>query len=100
MKIILGSKSSGRRLVMDELKKELGISYEIMSADIDEKTIRSHDPKELTLLIAKAKSEALRGKISEPIILITADTVIVQYGILMEKPISRDCCPIVDNSTV
>lgn len=63
-----------------------GWSFEVMPADIDEKVIRKEDPKELTMALAKAKAEALRSKINEPSILITADQVVNWNGQILEKP--------------
>lgn len=86
MKLILGSQSGGRKLVMNEL----GLNFVTMGADIDEKAIRTDIVQDLPLLIARAKSHALRRKINEPAILITADTVVMQNGELHEKPSSID----------
>ncbi len=57
MKIILGSSSSGRKMVMEELGKELGFDFDVMIPDIDEKTIRLDNPRELVMAIAHAKTE-------------------------------------------
>ncbi len=86
MKIILGSQSKGRKKVFEEM----GYSFEVFVADIDEKAIRRKNPKELTLTIARSKSEALKSKISEPAILITADTVVVWNGEIREKPRNKN----------
>ncbi len=85
MKIILGSVSSTRQQVMDEL----GYSYEVMSADIDEKAIRVEDPKELTMALARVKAAALRPQIKEPAILITADQVAMFANEIRGKPINE-----------
>jgi septum formation protein len=82
MKIILGSKSPGRR----KLFEEAGFDFEVMPADIDEKTIRTDDHVLLPQLIAQAKNDALAKEISEPTILVTADTVTIYRGELREKP--------------
>lgn len=82
MKIILGSASKQRRAILERK----GWSFEVMPADIDEKGIRHKDPKELTMALAKAKAEALRSKINEPSILITADQVVSWNGQILEKP--------------
>lgn len=82
MKLILGSKSFGRRKVL----KDAGYEFEIMVADIDEKAIRSNNYEELPLLIARAKARALLKKIHEPVVLITSDQVVVCNGRLREKP--------------
>jgi septum formation protein len=57
-----------------------------MSADIDEKAIRSEDYKELPLLLARAKCTALLPKIEGDAILITLDEVVVWKNELREKP--------------
>ncbi len=82
LKIILGSSSPRRKQILEEM----GASFEVMAADIDEKAIRHSDPKELVLAIAKAKAEALLPKIAEPSLLITTDGVVVCEGEIREKP--------------
>ncbi len=86
MKIILGSASKQRKMVLERW----GYVFEVMSADIDEKTIRDEDPQKLTMALAKAKAEALRPQIKEPAILITADQVVVYNGEILEKPESPE----------
>lgn len=82
MKLILGSKSPGRKQVL----RRAGYEFEVMTADIDEKGIRSDDFEELPLLLARAKAEALVKQIEEPAMLITSDQVVVYNGELREKP--------------
>lgn len=82
MKIILGSKSAGRRQVLEKA----GYKFEVMTADIDEKATRSDDYEKLPLILAHAKADALLEKIKEPAILITSDQVVVCNGELREKP--------------
>ncbi len=88
MNIILGSQSSGRKEVMERM----GIPFSVMSADIDEKSIRRDTPEDLTRAIARAKADALvtqmRGR--EPAILITADTVVVCNGRVREKAADKE----------
>src|SRR5882724_10153363 len=86
MKIILGSRSSGRKKILEDA----GYEFEIISADIDEKAIRSDDYEELPLLIARAKTKALLKKINKSAILITADQVVVYQGELREKPETKE----------
>ncbi len=82
MKIILGSQSNSRRIVMERA----GFVFETCSADIDEKAIRDADPHKLTLALAHAKAEALAPKIVEPALLITSDQVVAWKGTIIEKP--------------
>ena len=44
-RIILGSSSSSRRQLMDELATEHSFTYDVITADIDEKAIRYPDPQ-------------------------------------------------------
>lgn len=85
MKLILGSASVGRRMVMEQA----GYKFEVMTADIDEKSIRSDDYYHLPLFLARAKSDALRPRLSEKSILITADQVVICNRQLREKPESE-----------
>lgn len=82
MKIILGSQSKGRRDVLESM----GYQLEVMSSDIDEKSIRHDDPDQLTLTLANAKADALLSKIQEPALLITSDQVVAWNGRILEKP--------------
>lgn len=82
MKIILGSQSENRRQVL----AGAGYKFEIMAPHIDEKAIRHEDLYEIPLRLARAKAEALLPRIKEPVMLITADQVIVWNGELREKP--------------
>jgi len=82
IKITLGSSSPCRQ----KLLKDWGFEFEVLNPQIDEKAIRSDDLRQLPLLVAMAKSEALKGKIFEPTILITCDTIVIHAGKLYEKP--------------
>ncbi|HLD21587.1 MAG TPA: Maf family protein [Patescibacteria group bacterium] len=82
MHIILGSQSHGRQKIL----REMGVEFEVMASNIDEKTIRFNDPKQLTLALAHAKAEALLPNISQNAILITSDQVVVCHNQILEKP--------------
>jgi septum formation protein len=86
MKIVLGSASAGRKKIL----RKIGYDFDVMPADIDEKAIRHGDPKQLTLLLARAKANALLPRIQEPAILITSDQVGLCDGIILEKPESEN----------
>lgn len=86
MKIILGSQSVSRQRILTRA----GYEFEVMSADIDEKAIRSENIKELVIMLANAKADALLKVINEPTILITADQIVVCNGEAREKPIDAD----------
>ncbi|KAJ0967755.1 hypothetical protein J5N97_024672 [Dioscorea zingiberensis] len=94
-KIILGSSSSTRKQIL----AEMGYDFTIMTADIDEKEIRSENPEELVVALAQAKADAIisrlqigdfREKDAEPTLLITADQVVVHGGVIREKPSDAD----------
>lgn len=86
MKIILGSQSRSRQEVLEEM----GYEFEVMPSNIDEKAIRHDNPKELVLVLANAKADALLPRISEPALLITADQVVVWKDEIREKPESKE----------
>jgi septum formation protein len=82
MKIILGSQSKWRKNILESM----GYEFEVMVSDIDEKVVRSENLRELPLLVARAKAEALLPRIEEAAILITSDQVLIYNGDLREKP--------------
>ncbi|XP_047952611.1 7-methyl-GTP pyrophosphatase-like isoform X2 [Salvia hispanica] len=88
--IILGSSSKARR----EILAEMGYDFTILSADIDEKSIRKEKPEDLVMALAEAKADAIMMKldrtaqvedISRPTLLITADTGHDCNGIAMVR---------------
>ncbi|CAK8569634.1 unnamed protein product [Lathyrus sativus] len=79
-KIILGSSSIARRKILSEM----GYQFTLMTADIDEKSIRKETPEELVMALAEAKANAIisklettgnQARVHEPTLLIAADTV-------------------------
>ncbi|KAG5098970.1 hypothetical protein JHK82_048824 [Glycine max] len=88
-KIILGSSSVARRKILSEM----GYLFTIMTADIDEKSIRKETPEDLVMALAEAKANAIISKlqtttnqqrVDEPTILIAADTA---EAILQRLPV-------------
>ncbi len=87
MKIIFGSTSPHRRKVLEESS----FDFEVITEPIDEKAIRSNSIEELPQILARAKMDALRTKITnQPHIVVTADQVARCNGILFEKPESEE----------
>lgn len=82
MHIVLGSQSEARKKILEEM----GLSFEVMRPDVDEKMIRFSRPEELTLALAHAKARILVPQITVPSLLITSDQVIVCNGAIREKP--------------
>ncbi|GAU15301.1 hypothetical protein TSUD_03690 [Trifolium subterraneum] len=94
-KIILGSSSVARRKILSQM----GYQFTLMTADIDEKSIRKDSPEELVMALAEAKADAIINKVQttgnqewvdEPTLLIAADTVVVYEGVIREKPSSKE----------
>nr|XP_011459549.1 PREDICTED: maf-like protein DDB_G0281937 isoform X3 [Fragaria vesca subsp. vesca] len=94
-KLILGSSSIARRKILSDM----GYEFTLMTADIDEKSIRKDKPEELVMVLAQAKADAIISKIqsihskekdAEPTIVIAADTVVVYEGVVREKPSSKE----------
>jgi septum formation protein len=96
-RLILGSASRSRRAIMDELAQRYGFSYEVATADIDEKAIRCPLPGELVVTLAHAKARAIISRLQlqapppEPLsgFLVTCDQVVVHEGRILEKPESE-----------
>jgi septum formation protein len=82
MKIILGSASTTRQKIL----RDMGYDFEVVTADVDEKKIRTDDYHKLPLMIARAKADALMAVVREPAIIITADVIAVFEGKVLEKP--------------
>lgn len=76
--------------LMDELAQQFNFTYEVCTADIDEKAIRHEQPEQLVMLLAHAKAEAIRKKLlaagAHAGLLITCDQVVVHEGHILEKP--------------
>ena len=85
--IILASQSKQRKLLMDTL----GIPFEVLPADIDEKAIQHADPIIRAELIAQAKAQEIARTWSEksdtPAVIIAADTFCFMDGEFFEKPV-------------
>jgi len=84
-KIILASGSKQRKLLFETL----GIEFEIIPADIDEKAVPYTDLKSRAENIARAKAEAV-AKDHPDAIIIAADTYVVKDGKALEKPQGLD----------
>jgi len=78
-KLILASKSPRRRAFFDML----GLDYTAISPDVDESADPSLSPKDFVQLLAKSKAMAID---SNDAYVISADTVVVQDGVILGKP--------------
>lgn len=83
-RIILASQSEIRRKALNIL----GLSYECIPANINEKAIRDPDPIKMALKISEAKAYEIAKK--EQGIIIAGDAFLVFNGEVLEKPSSLD----------
>jgi septum formation protein len=81
-RIVLASQSEHRKKAMNIL----GLSYECIPANIDEKAIRNPDPLKMALMISEAKALSLASQ--EMGVIIAADTFLVFEDKVLEKPTS------------
>ncbi len=82
MKIVLASQSPRRQ----ELLKQMGLSYQIVVPNIDERMARGLPPRALVEAISAEKAAAVAGQVEEDAIIIAADTVVALDGRLLGKP--------------
>ena len=83
---------------MQELADEYGFNFDILTADLDERSIgdRASSPEQLVTLLARAKADALMPQLEarpaeeRPKFLITCDQVVVHQGRILEKPENAD----------
>lgn len=81
-RLVLGSKSP-RRV---DLLKELGLDFEVRPSHFDEQHGAEISPRELPLLLAQGKAQDLRASLAHDELLITADTIVILDGEVIEKP--------------
>lgn len=82
-KIILASSSTQRKALLESL----GITFEVIPADIDEKAIQDKNFKKRVERLARAKGEKIAEKYSG--IIISADLFNVCEGRVLEKPVDK-----------
>lgn len=79
---ILASASPRRR----ELLASLGVTFEVLVADVDESPLPDEDPHALALRLAVAKARKVAALRPEAIVL-AADTVVAVHGAVLGKPV-------------
>ncbi len=88
MQLILGSQSPRRR----ELLERMGLSFRVLTAEIDETKYETEDPVDSVCRICRAKAEAVAAALAaeppsaEERLVLTADTIVVLDGRIMGKP--------------
>ena len=84
-KVILASKSPRRC----EILSRVGLSFEIMPADVDETVSESMSAEEAVAEISRRKAEAVRARVGDDRIVIACDTMVSVDGRIFGKPVDR-----------
>ncbi|KAJ8907959.1 hypothetical protein NDN08_008062 [Rhodosorus marinus] len=92
-KLILGSGSASRK----EILGEMGLEFEVLKADIDERAIRHEDPATLVSILGNKKADAILERINSKgvpkyegeVFLLTGDQVVEHNGKILEKPLDE-----------
>ncbi|EOT2957655.1 TPA: Maf-like protein [Clostridium perfringens] len=83
MKVILASKSPRRVEILEKIVKE----FEVVQSNFDENTIDfKGDIEKYVKDLSRNKAIEVSKRLSEPSIVIAADTVVFQNGKVLEKP--------------
>lgn len=83
MRIILASNSPRRK----ELLSNIGVKFEVVAADIDEKVLPGESPEAVVMALAFEKALAVAEQLGdEQAVVIGADTVVVRDGEILGKP--------------
>ncbi len=85
MNIILASESQQRKYALEVL----GLSYEIIPSNIDEKSIRDSNPLELARKLSETKARTV-GERNLGAVVIAADLFIVHKNQIYEKPRDKE----------
>ncbi|MDX8338838.1 Maf-like protein [Draconibacterium sp. IB214405] len=83
---ILASKSPRRQ----ELLKSLGIDFQVKTKDVDENYPPEISPNDIPGYLAEKKANAFSNELNNNDLLITADTIVVLNGNVLEKPADYD----------
>jgi septum formation protein len=84
MRLILASKSATRKKALNQL----GLKYEIIPSNFDEKSIRNDDPHKLVEELSQIKAKIV-GDNEDNSIVIAGDLFVVFEGKIYEKPKSE-----------
>ncbi|WP_303917379.1 Maf-like protein [Draconibacterium sediminis] len=83
---ILASKSPRRQ----ELLKSLGIDFQVKTKDVNENYPPEISPDQIPGYLAEKKAKAFSNELNNNDLLITADTIVVLNGKVLEKPEDYD----------
>jgi septum formation protein len=83
----LASASPRRR----QLLEQLGLSFEVVVADLDESPRPGEVPRDYVLRLAQAKAMAVAERLGRPALpVLAADTTVVLDGVILGKPRDRE----------
>jgi septum formation protein len=83
-RIILASQSPRRR----ELLHGLDVDFEVRTKDVDESFPPELKPEDVPAFLAEKKADAFHDLLDKETILISADTIVINKGEILEKPLS------------
>lgn len=86
IKIVLGSKSPRRQ----DLIKELGIPFEVRIKEVEENYPDGIAKEEVASYLARLKAQPLVSTLKESEVLLTSDTVVLNKGVILGKPIDQE----------
>jgi len=85
-KIILASKSPRRQ----ELIKGLNVNFEIRTKDVEENYPANLNSEDVPVFLAEKKANEFLSELNSNEIILTADTIVIHQGKILEKPTSKE----------
>lgn len=86
--LILASASPRR----SHLLKQIGLEFTVRPSEVDESlfSVTEVDPSDYVQLLAETKALDVASKLTEPSIVLGADTIVVLDGLILGKPTDRE----------
>lgn len=85
-RIVLGSASPRRQ----ELLKGINIPFDVITKEVDESYPISMSGVDIPMFIAEKKANAFHDMMTDDLLLITADTIVLLDGVVMGKPVNQE----------
>lgn len=86
MKLVLASKSPRRKMLLEQL----GLQFDIIPSDVDEKGIMEENPEGFVKRLAELKAESVARKLDGENVVIGADTIVYFDGRVIGQPGSEE----------
>ena len=86
MNILLASGSLRRR----DLLEKLGWSVRVIIPEVDERSLPSEAPEDLCVRLSAAKAVKVAETVSDDILVVGADTIVVVDGSVLGKPVDEE----------